>query len=474
MATADLQALCLEPAVEIRRRLWEREVSVSEITRAHLETIERLNPSVNAIVTLRADEALAAAARADAELARGRPVGPLHGLVVAHKDATETAGVRTTFGSPAFSDHVPDRSAVIVERMQRAGAISVGKTNVPEWAAGSNCVNPVFGATRNPYDLTRTPGGSSGGAAAALACGMISLADGSDMGGSLRNPASFCNVVGLRPAPGRVPAWPAQLPWDQFSVYGPMGRTVADVALMLSAIAGPDDRSPISLTDPGERFASPPQRDWHGVRVAWSRTLGGLPIEPEVTDTLAPARDALVGLGLDIVDAEPDFTGAREAFTTWRAWSFEAQLGELVRGSPELVGAKVTWNVEQGRALTGRDLARAERAHAAVYHRTREFMEGFELLLAPVAQVVPFPYELDYPRSVAGVEMETYLDWMQSCWRVSTAGLPAISVPGGFTAAGLPVGLQMVGRPRDELSVLSLALAFERETGHWRRRPPLV
>ena len=470
----DLQAVCREPAVEIRRRLWTREVSVTELTAAHLSVIERHNPSVNAIVTLLADEALAAAAAADEALARGAPVGPLHGLVIVHKDTTETAGIRTTFGSPAFANHVPEHSAIVIERLQRAGAITVGKSNVPEWGAGSNCVNPVFGASRNPYGTSLTPGGSSGGAAAALACGMVALADGSDMGGSLRIPASFCNVVGLRPSPGRVPSWPVLLPWDPLSVYGPMGRTVADVSLMLSAVAGPDARSPISLEVPGEAFAEPPERDWRGVRVAWSPTLGGLPVESEVTDALVDARDALAGLGLEVVDAEPDFAGAREAFMTWRAWSFEARLGDLARSRPELVGENVRWNVEQGRALTGDDLIRAERARGELYHRLRAFLDKFEMLLAPVCQVTPFPYEVDHPLTVEGTAMTTYIDWMQSCWCVSAAGLPAISVPGGFTASGLPVGLQMIGRPRDDLGVLSLAQAFERVTEHWRRRPPLM
>ncbi|MGH2856069.1 MAG: amidase [Solirubrobacteraceae bacterium] len=470
----DARGLCREPAVEIRRRLLAREVSAVEMVEAHLEVIERCNPQVNAIVTLLAEPALQSARDADRALARGAPLGPLHGLVVAHKESTETAGIRTTFGSPLFADHVPDRDALIVERMRAAGAITIGKTNIPEWATGSNCVNPVYGATRNPYDTRLTPGGSSGGAAVALTCGMVALADGSDIGGSLRIPASFCNVVGLRPSPGRVPSWPSGLPWSTLAVHGPMGRTVADVALMLSAVAGADDRSPISLTDDPARFAAPLEREFGGVRVAWSPTLGGLPIEPAVTAALEPGRAVLCGLGCEVRGMEPDLCGAELAFTTWRAWGFDAELGELLDRSPELIGANVRWNIELGRTLSGRDLARAELARGELYQRMREFMSEHEFLVAPVVQVPPFPIEIDHPLQVAGEAMETYIDWMRSCWLISATGLPAISVPCGFTDDGLPVGLQIVGRHRDELGVLQLAHAFEAATQQWRRAPAIV
>ncbi len=473
MTTTEAASATLKPATEIRRALWAREVSVREMTEAHLQVIEQVNPTVNAIVTLVTEQALEEARAADRALDRGEPRGPLHGLLVAHKDLTETAGVRTTFGSPIFADFVPDRDSLVVERLKQAGAITVGKTNVPEWGAGSNCVNPVFGATRNPYDPVRTSGGSSGGAAAALACGMVALADGSDMGGSLRIPASFCNVIGLRPSPGRVPSWPTRLAWSPLAVNGPMGRTVADVALMLSALAGPDDRHPISIAESGERFAAPLERDLRGVRIAWSRSLGGLPVAPEVTRVLEPQRDAIAGLGCEVVDVEPDLDGADRTFFTWRAWSFEAELGVLLDTHPELVGENVRWNIEQGRALTGPDLARAEQAHGALYHRMREFMGEYEFLLAPVAQVPPFPFTTDHPQRVAGAPMTNYIDWMKSCWFISAVGLPAISVPAGFTEEDLPVGLQIVGRHRDELGVLQLAHAFEAVTQQWRRHPPV-
>ena len=291
-------------ARELARLIRERELSAREVMEAHLRRIDATNPASNAIVTLVADQALAEADEADARVARGDPLGPLHGLPIAVKDLHATRGIRTTQGSPIHADDVPDQDELIVEREKRAGAIVVGKTNTPEFGAGSQTFNPVFGATRNPYDPTRTCGGSSGGSAAALALGMVPLADGSDMGGSLRNPASFCNVVGFRPSAGRVPIWPAQLAWSMLSVQGPMARTVGDVALLLSAIAGPDSRSPISLMEPGDRFARPLDRSFSGSRVAWVRL--GLPYEADVLDTVDAQRPVFESLGCVTEDEEPD------------------------------------------------------------------------------------------------------------------------------------------------------------------------
>ncbi|HYB87435.1 MAG TPA: amidase family protein, partial [Streptosporangiaceae bacterium] len=300
--------LCAFDAVTLAGMLRRREVSAREVAAAHMARIEAADGPVNAVVTRSFDRALARAGEADDAMARGEVLGLLHGLPVAHKDLGETAGVRTTYGSPLFADHVPDFDALQVERMAAAGAISLGKTNTPEFGAGSHTVNPVFGATRNPYDLTCSAGGSSGGAAAALAARMICLADGSDLGGSLRNPASFCNVVGLRPVPGRVPAWPLADVDDTFAVHGPMARTVADIALLLAVLSGPDPRVPLALDAPAPVLAGPAAvvdllaRDLRGLKVAWSADLG-LPIEPAVRDTLAPARQVLAGLGCQVIDA---------------------------------------------------------------------------------------------------------------------------------------------------------------------------
>ena len=471
MKGADLVFL---PATEMASLVRKREISVCELLDAHLEQIQRVNPKVNAIVTLTPEKAKEDAKKADEAIAKGRPLGPLHGLPVAHKDLVETKGVRTTYGSLIFKDHVPDIDALIVERLKGAGAISVGKTNTPEFGAGSQTFNAVFGPTRNPYDLTKTCGGSSGGAAVALACGMVPLADGSDLGGSLRNPASFCNVVGFRPSPGRVPTWPTPSAWFNMTVEGPMARTVQDVALMLTAITGPDPRCPISLMEPPEVFSRPLERDFKGTRIAWSRDLGGLPVEREVTSVLEEQRKVFVEMGCVVEEDEPDLTDADEIFRVWRAWRFELSHGKLLQECRGLMKSTVVWNIEEGRKLSGPQLGQAEVKRTALYHRVRQFMERYEFLLLPVSQVLPFPVEEEYVREINGIPMTTYLDWMRSCYYITVTGLPAISVPAGFTSSGLPVGLQIVGRPWDDFGVLQLAYAFQEATGFWRRRPEVA
>ncbi len=313
----------------------EREVSAAEVMEAHLTRIEQVNPSLNAIVTLVADEARHAAEQADTLLSSGGQPGPLHGLPVAHKDLVPTKGIRTTFGSPIFADFIPDEDALLVERLRAAGAITVGKTNTPEFGAGSQTFNEVFGATRNPFDTEMTCGGSSGGAAVALSTGMVPLADGSDMGGSLRNPASFCNVVGLRPSPGRVAVWPRQTgPFPSPSVSGPMARTVADIGLMLSVLAGPDDRDPCSLDQGGAPFAQSLERNVTGCRIAWSPDLGGLPVDARVATVIEAQRQVFTALGCVVEDATPDLSDADEIFRAWRAWYCELAFGTLLDRPP--------------------------------------------------------------------------------------------------------------------------------------------
>ncbi len=466
--------ICFLTATELARRIRARELSAREVMAAHLAQIERVNPKVNAIVTLLAEQAMERAAAADAVLARRAAVGPLHGLPIAHKDMVLTKGIRTTFGSPILKDFVADQDALIVERLRQAGAITIGKTNTPEFGAGSQTYNAVFGETLNPYDLGKTCGGSSGGAAVALACGMLPIADGSDMGGSLRNPASFCNVVGLRPSPGRVPAWPSHVGWSPLAVEGPMARTVDDGALLLSAMAGPDARSPISITEPGSLFARPLDRDFRGVRVAWSRDLGGLPVDPRVTAVIDAQRHVFESLGCVLEDGEPDFSDADEAFKVWRAWHFELTLSGLLNSHREHMKETVIWNIEAGARLTGPEIGRAERKRTELYHRVRRFMETREFLVLPVGQVPPFDVRQRYVTEINGVPMDTYIDWMKSCYYITVTGLPAISVPAGFTAEGLPVGLQIVGRHQDDFGVLQLGHAFEHATGYWQRRPPVA
>jgi amidase len=471
-------ALWENDAITLAGMLRRREVSAREVIAAHIARIEAVDPAVNAVVTRCFEQATAKAAAADQALAQGEPPGLLHGLPVAHKDIVDTAGVRTTYGSPLFADNVPDRDELVVSRMAGAGAISLGKTNTPEFGAGSHTVNPVFGATHNPYDLGRSPGGSSGGAAAALAARMICLADGSDLGGSLRNPASFCNVVGLRPSPGRVPSWPVTDPADVLGVSGPMGRTVADAALLLAVLSGPDPRAALALDAPPPPLAAPAEvaqvlaRDLRGLRVAWSPDLG-LPVDPEVRAALAPARAVLAGLGWQVTDAAPDLAGGDEVFRTWRALRFVTAFGPLVRDHPGSVGPNVTWNVQRGQELTVAEIGRATIEWAALAARVSAFFAEFDVLACPVSQVPPFDVGLDWVHEIDGVPQESYLDWMRSAYLITVTGLPAISVPAGFTPGGLPVGLQLVGRRRADWRLLAIAAAFEQATGYARTAPVL-
>lgn len=447
-------------AVALAGMIRRREVSARELLAASLSRIERANPMVNAIVTLVPEMAEEWATEADEQTASGASLGPLHGLPIAHKDLVSTAGIRTTQGSPLFADFVPDEDDLIVQRLRTAGAVTIGKTNTPEFGAGSQTFNRVFGATRNPYDLTKTCGGSSGGAAVALATGMVPIADGSDMGGSLRNPASFCNIVGLRPSAGRVPTWPTNTPWSSLATSGAMGRSVADVALQMQAIAGPDPRIPVSSPEPGSIFADLPELDVRRLRVAWSPDLG-LPVETAVRAALTDVPDRLAALGCSVVEARPDLTDARHIFQVLRAWQFEIADGPLYDRSPDQLKDTVRWNIEEARRLSLVDHARVTSAHAALLVRTREFFDEYDVLALPTAQVAPFDIDLDWPRQVDGTDMETYIDWMRSCCDISVTGCPAISMPSSFTATGLPVGVQFVGRPGGDVDLLRFAAAWE-------------
>jgi amidase len=466
----------MQDAIAIAGMLRRREVSAREVVSAYIARIEAFDSVINAIVTRTFDAALDRAAAADDAMARGQTPGLLHGLPVAHKDLADTAGVRTTYGSQLFATNVPQRDALVVQRMAQAGAISLGKTNVPEFGAGSHTVNAVFGATRNPYDLERSPGGSSGGAAAALAARLVTLADGTDLGGSLRNPASFCNVVGLRPSPGRVPNWPLADVADMFGVTGPMGRTVADAALLLAVLAGPDPRVPLALDEPPPAVGDPAQirglldRDLRGTRVGWSPDLG-LPVDPDVLAVLAPARQVLADLGCAVTDTMPDLSGADEVFRTFRAFGFATFRADLLTRHPDLVGASVTWNIERGLELTTADLSRATVLRAGLADRITAFYADVDVLACPVSQVAPFDVTLDWVHEINGQPLRTYLDWMASAYLISATGLPAVSVPAGFTAAGLPVGLQLVGRRRGDWDLLAVAHAFEAATGYAARVP---
>ncbi|MGH9304811.1 MAG: amidase family protein [Acidimicrobiales bacterium] len=451
---------CALDATELERRLRSGEISAREVTAAHLGQIERYNPALNAVVTVTVEQAMAAAAAADEAFVASGPIGPLHGLPVAHKDLQDTAGIRTTYGSPIYADNVPEKSSELVESMARAGAICLGKTNTPEFGIGSHTYNEVFGVTRNPWATGMSAGGSSGGAAAALAARMVALADGSDMGGSLRNPAGFCNVVGFRPS--MLARRPEPLRGDSaLALDGPMARSVEDVALLLGVLSGRD--IPRLDTAVANR------------RVAWCKTIGGVPVAREVLDALEPAVLALFSsLDIDLVELTPDLSGAEDAFRTIRAAELAAGLGAAYAHRRDQLNADVAWNIEVGLALSADEVANARLALRTLQERMGTFMRQIDALALPVSQVVPFPVEQHWVHEIGGQPMENYLDWMASCYLISATGLPAISVPCTFTPSGLPVGLQLVGKPSGDIELLSLAKVVELETGASRRIPPLL
>jgi len=467
-----IESLHYQSATELAASIRRRDLGVVEVVEAFLGRIAEVNPSVNAIVTLRADEARETAKRLD-EHCNDRSDKPLYGLPIGIKDLVLTKGVRTTFGSPIYQNFVPDTDELLVERVKQAGAIVIGKTNTPEFGAGSNTFNAVFGETRNPYDLTKTCGGSSGGAAVALACGMLPLADGNDLGGSLRNPAAFCNVVGFRPTPGRVPIWPKQLSSDQLGVAGPMARTVEDLRLLLSVIAGPDPRVPISIPDPGSIFARPLAADFDEIRLAWSPDLGRYDVESEIITLLETQLPIFESLGCKVDRSGPDLADVDEVFQTLRAWMFATKFGDDYRRHPELIKDTVIWNIERGLELTIDDITAAEIKRTALIGRISSFFERYDYLICPTTQVLPFPVEQEWVDTINGKKMHTYLDWMGVCYAITVTGCPAISMPAGFSATGLPVGIQIVGPRWKDFEVLQLAHAFETATAFWRRRPGL-
>jgi amidase len=441
--------ICTLSATEMARLIRGGELSAREAVEAHLARIDSVNPKVNAIVTLAAEQALQRAFEADEAQAAGQPLGPLHGLPTAHKDLQLTKGIRTTYGSRTFEDFVPDQDSPLVARIKSAGAIMLGKTNTPEFGAGSQTYNEVFGATLNPWDTTKTCGGSSGGAAVALACHMVPIADGTDLGGSLRNPASFCNVVGLRPSAGRVPILPAAGS-SPIGVEGPMARSAADLAFYFSAMADPD---PV--------FARPLERDFKGVRMAWWKDLGGIPVDSRVRDITNAQRHIFESLGCIVEEAEPDFTGADETFRTLRFRATAVRMADHFRQHPDLIKDTLLWEIEQGNRLSARDVEEAEIQYAELNRRMRRFMERYEFFVLPVSQVLPFDVTQHWPREIEGTRMNTYIDWMKSCYYISVMGTPSISVPCGFTSEGLPVGIQIVARHRDDWALLQAAHAFE-------------
>ncbi|MEO5899874.1 MAG: amidase family protein [Ilumatobacteraceae bacterium] len=466
----DVGGLVELTAVEQRRLIATKQVSATELLDAHLARIAAVNPAVNAVISLDAEVGRARARAVDDAIAHGDDPGPLAGLVTAHKDLSDTADFPTTFGSPLFAGFRPAADSVLVARMKAAGAVAIGKTNTPELGAGSHTFNPVHGTTYNPWGLTRSAGGSSGGAAAALACRMVAIADGSDMGGSLRNPAAWGNVVGLRTTARIVPRVGPGNPWLPLTTEGPMGRTVDDVLLLLRVIGVPDPRDPLSRTVelPGE--LRPPDRP---LRIAWSDDLG-VPVELEQAEVLAGMRRTMDALGWDVVDAEPDLDLAGDCFRVLRAWS---SANSPTAESDRLAEVKQTVRDEiaDGRVLTAAQVAVAWEQLASLRRTAVEFFDrGFDVLACPVTQVAPFPTEWQYPTEVAGHAMADYIDWMASCWRITVTGCPALSLPAGFDRAGLPVGIQLVAPLGADVDLLRAAKALETATGHGAKRPPIL
>ena len=465
-------SLCFASARELARMIRERQVSAREVMAAHLVQINRLNPTLNAIVARLDDErCLALADDADRTIAAGAEVGALHGLPIAFKDLESAIGFPWTRGSPIFAHEMAAEDTLLVERLRRAGVIPIGKTNVPEFGMGSHTYNRVYGTTSNPYDQSKSAGGSSGGAAAAVATGMLPCADGSDLGGSLRNPGSFNNVVGFRPSFGLVPVAPAPLPLVGFAVKGPIARTVEDAAFLLSAIAGSDRRDPASYPSDPSSFARPLGRDFKGVRIAWCPDLGGLPLDARVRAVLDRQRRTFEDLGCLVQDRAPDLAAADQIFLDVRSWMSSYNLRPLFDTHRDQLKPEAIWEIERGLALTAPDVAAALARHAELLQRIRLFQDDCEFIVCTVNQVPPFDARETWPKEIAGVQMEHYIGWMKSTYWISTTHCPALSVPAGFTDDGLPVGIQIVGRRRDDRGVLQLGHAFEQATGFGRQRP---
>ncbi len=457
--------ICFLTATETRRLIASRQLSCREVLDAYVGRIEAVDPPLNAIVTRTFDLARQQATALDDH---PNAQGALAGLPIAHKDLVATAGIRTTYGSPLYAHHVPQQDDLIVARMRAAGALCVGKTNTPEFGAGSQTFNRVFGPTRNPYDLSKTCGGSSGGAATALAARLLPLADGSDTGGSLRNPAAFCNVVGFRPSPGRVPT-PGS-PWSDLSTAGPMARTVEDVALLFSVLAGPAAGVPHCLPEPGASFLPLEPLDLAKLRIAVTEDFGVLPVERPVRDAIAELRGHLQAAGAQVVDAAPDLTDARRIFHILRATGFRRRFGPMSPAQRRELKDTIRWNLQAGLDLAVADYDWAAAARTALVARVGAFFRDVDLLVGPTTQVLPFDIDTDWLRTVDGKAMSTYIEWMESCSWVTVTCCPALSLPAGFRN-GLPVGAQLIAPLRADAFLLRAAAAVEAITGHAEQVP---
>ena len=455
MSAEELTRLTAREAVS---RLKRHEITPQELVEAALARIAAVDPAINALPTICAERALAAAAKA-------APDSLLAGLPIAIKDLTDVAGVRSTQGSPIFADHVPARSDLMVERIEAHGGVVLAKSNTPEFGAGANTFNAVFGETRNPWNTALTCAGSSGGSAAALAAGEIWLATGSDLGGSLRTPASFCGVVGIRPSPGRVASGPSELPFGTLAVEGPMGRNVGDAALLLDAMVGEHAEDPLALPAPAGSYRAQAERPRLPRRVAFSADLGICPMDPETVRIARAGAERLAREGVEVVEACPDFSEAPAAFKTLRALGFVASLKEQYDRNRDKLKPDVIWNIEHGLGLDAETIARAERARGRLFQRLAGFFQEFDLLICPAAQVPPFAVDTRWVREIAGQALDNYVEWIRITYAITLTGSPVVALPCGITADGRPVGLQLVGRPRGEAPLIAAAAAFEALTG---------
>ena len=459
-------ALCFVSARDLAQQIRSRQVSCREVMSAFLAQIARLNPQLNAIVAkLDDDQCLALADTADHALGNGGPIGPLHGLPIAFKDLEPAVGFPQSKGSPIFKNFMPDADSVLVERIRRAGAIPIGKTNVPEFGMGSQTYNNVYGATRNPYDPTKTAGGSSGGAAVAVATGMLPIADGGDLGGSLRNPANFNNIVALRPSRELVPIEPIQFHHWGLSTKGMLARTVDDLAYGLGCVANQFTSQLLAGVVSGIA---------RGARVAWCPDLGGLPLDSRVRRIIEGHRITFENLGCVVEDACPDFGNVDEVFMTLRQWASWNTYKELLERHRDQLKPEAIWEIEAGSRLNSGIVEKAFFAYQELQIRFQSFQTRYPFLVCAVNQVPPFDHSEHWPTTIEGVRMENYISWMKSTYWISATLSPAMSVPAGFTDDGLPVGIQIVGRSGQDLNVLSIGQAFEQATGYGKRRPPGV
>jgi amidase len=473
--------LVMMDARALASAIHSRDVSCVEVMTAYLDHIERINPRVNAIVVLRDRAALLAEAKEkDVQIARGEALGPLHGFPFAVKDLVPVKGVRTTSGSPILKDFVPAADSVMVERLRRAGVIIIGKTNTPEFGLGSNTYNPVYGATRNAYDQSHSAGGSSGGAAVGLALRMLPLADGSDYGGSLRNPAGWNNVFGFRTSYGRIPA-DGRDPWlPSMGVLGPMARDVRDLALLLSVQSGYDERVPLSMDADPSIFREPLETDLKGKRIAWVGDFNGtIPYEAGVLELCRNALKVFESLGCIVEDAVPDYSIDKvwQAWRQLRAWQSGGALLAYYRDPAKraLLKPEAVFEVESGLKLSAFDITAASAVRTEWYHAVRRFFETYDYFMLPTAQLFPFDIDLHWPREIAGQQMTTYHEWMKGVLPVTMAGSPALAVPAGFNDQGLPMGIQIVAPNHAELACLQLGHAYDAETNWaYRRLPPLL